>query len=435
MPPKKVLSRKKGATATANATTTTASATARATTAADADATAATDITATDVATCSVCSQNIVDGEEDALFCEGTCKQWVHRYCAGVPLIQFQSLSASPSPFLCSFCRQSNYDDEIYVLRTAVKSLTKEVVELKLEMQKLRERPQKDTVAEQHIVPASETVSWATVTGRRTKHGVQSIRGVGGGGRGGDVGGGGRGGGVGGGSEGNGVGGGGRRGGVGRGGRGSGVGGGGRGGGPRGGDQVCGRSGRGEKEVVGKVDTNYLNVRRKRVSIDNARKVWGTLRSTTCSAVTNAIKRLVSEPLAETLLIKRKYKVNASGSITKWWYVVRGEKRDVELLERKWESISTHTGWRLEPTFCFEEDNEDDNATLNDPAQQPHVSLSTDPIVSQQCVTATSTDVTDNTTGTCSATDNVSEQTCTNPQNPFLECPEGSPQKVEAALN
>ena len=201
-------------------------------------------------------------------------------------------------------------------------------------------------------MPASETVSWATVTGRRTKHGVQSIRGVGGGGRGGDVGGGGRGGGVGGGSEGNGVGGGGRGGdvggggrgggvgggsegngvggggrggGVGRGGRGSGVGGGGRGGGPRGGDQVCGRSGRGEKEVVGKVDRNYLNVRRKRVSIDNARKVWGTLRSTTCSAVTNAIKRLVSEPLAETLLIKRKYKVNASGSITKWWYVVRGE--------------------------------------------------------------------------------------------------------------
>ena len=131
------------------------------------------------------------------------------------------------------------------MLRTAVKSL-KGVVELKLEIQKLRER---HTVAEQPIVPASETVSWATVTGRRTKHGVQSIRGVGGGGRGGDVGGGGRGGdvgvggrggGVGGGSEGNGVGGGGRRGGVGRGGRGSGVGGGGRGGGPRGGDQVCG---------------------------------------------------------------------------------------------------------------------------------------------------------------------------------------------------
>ena len=170
------------------------------------------------------------------------------------------------------------------VLRTAVKSLTKEVVELKLEIQKLRERPQKDTVAEQPIVPASETVSWATLTGRRTKHGVQSIRGVGGGGRGGGVGGG---------SEGNGVGGGGRGGGVGRGRRGSGVGGGGRGGGPRGGDQVCGRSGRGEKEVVGKVDPNYFNVRRKRVSIDNARKVWGTLRSTTCSAVTNAIKRLV----------------------------------------------------------------------------------------------------------------------------------------------
>ena len=266
----------------ATATTTTASATARATTAADADATAATDITATDVATCSVCSQNIVDGEEDALFCEGTCKQWVHRYCAGVPLIQFQSLSASPSPFLCSFCRQSNYDDEIYVLRTAVKSLIKGVVELKLEIQKLRER---HTVAEQPIVPASETVSWATVTGRRTKHGVQSIRGVGGGGRGGDVDGGGRGGGVGGGSEGNGVGGGGRGGGVGIG-------------------EVEGVVWVGEVEEVGLVE----EIR--------------------CVVVS----------------------------------------RDVELLERKWESISTHTGWRLEPTFCFEED----NATLIDPAQQPY---------------------------------------------------------------
>ena len=177
------------------------------------------------------------------------------------------------------------------MLRTAVKSLTKEVVELKLEIQKLRERPQKDTDAEKPIVPASETVSWATVTGRRTKHGVQSIRGVGGGGGGCGVGGGGRGGGVGGGR---------RGGGVGRGGRGSDVGGGGRGGGPRGGDQVCDRSGRGEKEVVGKVDPNYLNVRRKRVSIDNARKVWGTLRSTTSSAC--------AEPLAETLLIKRNTK-------------------------------------------------------------------------------------------------------------------------------
>ena len=250
-----------------------------------------------------------------------------------------------------------------YVLRTAVKSLIKGVVELKLQIQKLRER---HTVAEQPIVPASETVSWATVTGCRTKHGVQSIRGVGGGGRRGDVDGGGRGGGVGGGSEGNGVGGGGRRGDVDGGGRGGGVGGGSEGNG------VCG-GGRGGGVGIGEVEG----------------VVW------------------VGE-------------VEEVGLVEEIRCVV--VSRDVELLERKWESISTHTGWRLEPTFCFEEDNEEDNATLIDPAQQPHVSLSTDPIVSQQCVTTTSTDVTDNTTGTCSATDNVSEQTCTNPQNPFLEC-------------
>ena len=33
---------------------------------------------------CAVCEQTIVEGKEQALYCEGTCKQWFHRYCAGV---------------------------------------------------------------------------------------------------------------------------------------------------------------------------------------------------------------------------------------------------------------------------------------------------------------------------------------------------------------
>lgn len=55
-------------------------------------------------ANCAVCGQKIVDGKQDALFCEGSCKQWCHRYCVGVPLERFATLSSSPSPFVCPTC-------------------------------------------------------------------------------------------------------------------------------------------------------------------------------------------------------------------------------------------------------------------------------------------------------------------------------------------
>ena len=58
---------------------------------------------------CAVCCQKIVDGKEDALFCEGSCKQWCHRYCVGVPLRHFVSLATSSSPFICPTCSQSVY--------------------------------------------------------------------------------------------------------------------------------------------------------------------------------------------------------------------------------------------------------------------------------------------------------------------------------------
>ena len=35
---------------------------------------------------CAICNQDIVDGKDQALLCEGTCKGWFHRYCAGVSI-------------------------------------------------------------------------------------------------------------------------------------------------------------------------------------------------------------------------------------------------------------------------------------------------------------------------------------------------------------
>ena len=75
---------------------------------------------------CAVCSQNIIEGKEDALFCEGSCNQWCHRYCVGVPLKLFQTLSASPSPFVCSICSQANSEREYTELKSSVELLTEE---------------------------------------------------------------------------------------------------------------------------------------------------------------------------------------------------------------------------------------------------------------------------------------------------------------------
>ena len=43
-------------------------------------------------ATCGICEQLIIDGKEQALFCKGVCKQWIHCYCTGVPLSWMSSM-------------------------------------------------------------------------------------------------------------------------------------------------------------------------------------------------------------------------------------------------------------------------------------------------------------------------------------------------------
>ena len=73
---------------------------------------------------CSLSCQNVVDGQDEASFCEGKCKQWIHCYCAGVSLPQFQSLSTSAIPFLCTLCCQAKWEGEVNKLRMTVDALS-----------------------------------------------------------------------------------------------------------------------------------------------------------------------------------------------------------------------------------------------------------------------------------------------------------------------
>ena len=294
---------------------------------------------------CAICCQRIVDGKDDALFCEGSCKQWCHRYCVGVPLSHFVSLAASPSPFTCPICSQSVYEQEISLLKSSVTLLQEEVRSLKAEISSLKEGNQPSPVSIPSSAPnlePRESVSYGGVG--------SGCEGGGGGGRRGVT--------VCGGARGRG-----RRG-AGRVGRGGGY------GGTLGrfdvgrsressGSSNNGGTGRGGGAGDGRRVSAGRMVRKGELAmirLENSKKIWGTLRSTTSAAILNVFKRTTSESLANRLAVKRKYKVNVDGSVGKWWFVVRGEKSDIDALVESWDKIAMHTAWRLEDMFSFADD-------------------------------------------------------------------------------
>lgn len=97
---------------------------------------------------------------------------------------------------------------------------------------------------------------------------------------------------------------------------------------------------------------------RKRVAIPGARRIWGTMRSTTQTAVTNALKQLTTVDVSR-LIVKRKFKtaVNNPTRVQKWWFIIRGEEDLLQQMEEAWNAVSVQTTWKLEPAYMYS-DNE-----------------------------------------------------------------------------
>ena len=68
---------------------------------------------------------------QGALFCEGSCQKWYHRWCAGVCLEDFKILSNSSEPFFCTACTVRKQNDTIELLRSGIEVLKNDVVELR----------------------------------------------------------------------------------------------------------------------------------------------------------------------------------------------------------------------------------------------------------------------------------------------------------------
>ena len=56
--------------------------------------------------------------------CEGRCQQWLHRCCAGLTKLSFESLSSeSGNPFSCANCKMEAQSSQIAELQSAVADL------------------------------------------------------------------------------------------------------------------------------------------------------------------------------------------------------------------------------------------------------------------------------------------------------------------------
>ena len=268
---------------------------------------------------CAVCEQAIIDGKDQALFCEGTCQQWVHRYCAGIPATLFSSLSSTSQPFYCYACCQRNHSAAIDEIKATVLSLQTEVSELKnaLEDVRMRENP-----------PATLALADSQESSVATRNGV-GFRGGGGGGRGRD--------------------------GFSRGDRGGRHGG--RGGGRRGrregnerssGYNEVGRQAMQGSDVGGVLGGNTSGGRAsEKVKVLGVRRVWGTMSICTTGTVQGVIRRICG---VSSVHVKRKSRVSPRGK-QQWWFVLHDEESTLSDLENKWTSVEVQTSWKLEPCF------------------------------------------------------------------------------------
>lgn len=279
--------------------------------------------------TCALCAECIIESQ-DALFCEGNCQQWIHRYCAGVSKKHYDGLGDSSPPFLCYACYVEAQRKLVGNLEAAISTLTAEIVELRKAVSERMESTDDSK---------SSTESWATVArrgGKQTtlKHanGTNTHR-----------------------------------------------------------FRANSTGSRSSSNVAISASSNVCRSKsvsvqprmnesasntRPKVRVEGKRKVWGTLRTTTASAISNTIKALTN---VEGLSIRRKFSRGSRSSrigVSKWWYIISGEESMLDQLCNKWSVVKLQTNWSLEPVFAFTDSESD--AEVSQPQVTAPVSQSSE---------------------------------------------------------
>lgn len=93
--------------------------------------------------TCPICEEVIVDASgkkqgQDSIECDGNCATWIHRRCAGLSKVSFNSICKSDNPFYCPQCRLDKHELEINSLRDMVVNLSGQLSIAKDELADMR---------------------------------------------------------------------------------------------------------------------------------------------------------------------------------------------------------------------------------------------------------------------------------------------------------
>lgn len=93
--------------------------------------------------TCPICVKPVLDpdgesGGHDGLFCEGKCQVWIHRWCAGVTKERYDAISSTDDPFLCPTCSLANCQATIATQSADISSLRLSINSLAEEVRELK---------------------------------------------------------------------------------------------------------------------------------------------------------------------------------------------------------------------------------------------------------------------------------------------------------
>ena len=283
--------------------------------------------------TCAVCEKLIREktataSGEDAIFCEGACQAWQHRWCAGLTRKAYIELASSEDPFLCCRCVCAQQAKTVRDLLVAVDCLRLELDQLKAKV----ESPNPSSCAtekqtERENGSSTSANDWQLVESRKRSRprAAKKARTVETGAQG---------------SE------------------------------PRNIQQTShqARAGVTEKqsqrqhwfsvEALTKNNTGGPSVARRqhgssrdenREVVEGVRRVWGTMKGCSCRTILSTLQRCSS--ISEKVEVRRKYKKKGENEI-RWWFLIRGEEADLQTLEQEWSCIERQTSWRLE--HCYQ---------------------------------------------------------------------------------
>ena len=75
---------------------------------------------------CDLCDRPFT-ATEVVLYCEGSCRQRMHRHCAGVSKYHYLELKNSSTSFVCLICTQQLHKAEVQGLESVVAALKDEL--------------------------------------------------------------------------------------------------------------------------------------------------------------------------------------------------------------------------------------------------------------------------------------------------------------------